>query len=110
MWKHLKQNGVSVDTNYTVGEVTAVGKNYRILRDGAEIARAVQTSQYVHEEDAEAHNVAGAIPIQGFFRVWTREQNLDLVFMTLLAFARSGAGDDKGGNFGAIIGTLERKS
>ena len=54
--------------------------------------------------------MAGAIPIQGFFRVWTREQNLDLVFMTLLAFARSGAGDDKGGSFGAIISTLEGKS
>ena len=80
------------------------------MRDGYEIARARQTSQYVHEEDAEQHKAASAIPVQGFFRVWTREQNLDLVFMTLLAFARSGAGDDKGGNFGAIIGTLERKS
>jgi len=110
VWKHLKQNGVSVDTSFTVGKVTAVGKDYRILRDGYEIARARQTSQYVHEEDAEQHKTASAIPAQGFFRVWTREQNLDLVFMTLLAFARSGAGDDKGGSFGAIIGTLERKS
>ena len=107
VWKHLKQNGVSVDTGFTAGEATVVGKNYRILRDGTEIARAVQTSQYVHEEDAEQHKVAGAIPIQGFYRVWTREQNLDLIFVTLLAFARSGAGDDRGGNYGAVMGTLK---
>ena len=108
VWKHLKESGVSVDTNFTVGGTTAVGKQYRILRDGAEIARAEQTSQYPHEEDAEQHKVASAIPAQGFFRLWTREQNLDLVFMTLVAFARSGASDDKGGNFGAVLGTLKK--
>lgn len=106
VWTHLKENGVSVDTSFTAGEVTAVGKNYRILRDGIEIARAVQTSQYAHEEDAEQHKVAGAIPVQGFYRIWTREENLDLIFVTLLAFARSGAGDDRGGNFGAVMGTI----
>ncbi len=110
VWKHLKENGISVDTSFTAGEATVVGKNYRILRDGMEIARAVQTSQYAHEEDAEAHKVAGAIPVQGFYRVWTREENLDLIFVTLLAFARSGAGDDRGGNFGAVVGSLKRKS
>ncbi len=88
----------------------AVWPRYRISRDGVKIAVLESSSQYVHEEDAEQHKTASAIPVQGFFRVWTREQNLDLVFMTLLAFARSGAGDDKGGSFGAIIGTLERKS
>lgn len=39
VWKHLKEHGISVDTNFTVGEATAVGKSYRILRDGYEIAR-----------------------------------------------------------------------
>ena len=78
--------------------------------DGAEHAQRSQEHDRAGEEDAEQHKTASAIPVQGFFRVWTREQNLDLVFMTLLAFARSGAGDDKGGNFGVIIGTLERKS
>jgi len=74
-----------------------------------EIARAESTSQYPHEEDAEAHKVAAKIPVQGFYRVWTREKNLDLLFVTLLAFARSGAADDKGGSRGALLGTLNRK-
>ena len=108
VWKHLKESGVSVDTSFAAGQATVIGKQYRILRDGAEIARAEQTSQYPHEEDAEQHKVASAIPAQGFFRLWTREQNLDLVFMTLVAFARSGASDDKGGNFGAVLGTLKK--
>lgn len=107
VWKHLKQNGISADTSFTAGSATLVGKSYRILRDGVEIARAEQTSQYPHEEDAEQHKVAGAVPVQGFFRVWTREENLDVVFITLLAFARTGASDSKGGNFGAVMGTIK---
>ena len=107
VWKHLKESGVSVESSYTAGESTAIGQKYRILRDGAEIAVAETTSQYPHEEDAAQHKVAGAIPIQGFYRVWTREQNLDLLFMTLVAFARSGAGDDRGGSYGAMLGTIK---
>ena len=108
VWKHLRENGVSVETGFTAGEATLVGIRYRILRNGAEIARAEQTSRYVHEEDAEQHRAAGAIPVQGFYRVWTSQQNLDLLFVTLMAFARTGAGDDRGGNYGALLGTLKR--
>lgn len=110
VWKHLKQNGVSVSTNYTAGGGRVIGMDYRIFRDGAEIARAESASQYPHEEDAAKHKVAAAIMAQGFYRVWTREQNLDLLFVTLLAFARSGAGDDRGGTFGAMVGTLNKNS
>lgn len=109
IWKHLKNNGVSVDTSFGGGSGKLLGLNARILRDGVEIARAESTSQYPHEEDAEAHKVAAAIPVQGFYRVWTREENLDLLFVTLLAFARSGAADDRGGSRGALLGTLNRK-
>lgn len=107
VFKHLKQNCVSVDTSFGGGSGKLLGLNARILRDGVEIARAESTSQYPHEEDAEQHKVAAAIPVQGFYRVWTREQNLDLLFVTLLAFARSGAADDKGGSRGALFGTLK---
>ncbi|MBR1496541.1 MAG: DUF3592 domain-containing protein [Oscillospiraceae bacterium] len=110
VWKHLKENGVSVDTALDSGNGRLIGTNYRILRDGLEIARAESTSQYPHEEDAEQHKAAGAVPVQGFYRVWTREQNLDLVFMTLVAFARSGAADDRGGNYGVVIGTLKTRN
>lgn len=109
VWKHLKQNGISVDTNYTAGNGRAIGMNYRILLGGTEIARAESTSQYPHEEDAAQHKVASALPAQGFYRVWTREKHLDLLFVTLLAFARSGAGDDRGGSYGALLGTLKKK-
>lgn len=50
----------------------------------------------------------GKIPIPGFYRIWTTEVYLDLLFVTLMAFARSGAGDDKGGTYGAILGTLDK--
>ncbi len=109
VWKHLRQNGVSVETALSAGGSTAIGAVYRILRDGAEIARAESASQYPHEEDAAEHRIAAAIPAEGFFRVWTRERNLDLLFVTLLAFARSSALDDRGGSYGAIRGTLKRR-
>ena len=110
VWKHLKENGIKVDTGYTAGEATLVGMKYHIYRDGVEIALAETTSQYPHEEDAAQHKVAGAIPIEGFYRIWTKEQNLDLLFVTLMAFARSKAADDKGGTRGAMFGTIKNMS
>ncbi|MBP3737144.1 MAG: DUF3592 domain-containing protein [Lachnospiraceae bacterium] len=107
IWKHLKKNGITVESRYDSGNGRLVGMHYNILRDGVEIAQAETTSRYPHEEDEAQHKVAGAIPAQGFYRVWTDEANLDLLFMTLVAFARSGAGDGRGGNYGAIAGTLK---
>lgn len=107
VWKHLRENGVRVESSLGGGSGKLVGTNYRILRGGVEIARAETASQYVHEEDARQHSVASAVPVQGFYRVWTREQNLDLVFLTLMAFARTGASDSNGGNFGTILGTIK---
>ena len=109
VFKHLKQNGIHVESSFGGGSGKLLGTNFRILRNGEEIARAESTSQYPHEEDAAAHKAAALIPVQGFYRVWTRQQNLDLLFVTLLAFARSGAADDKGGSFGAVVGTLKNK-
>ena len=101
VFRHLKQNGVHVETSLggdgRLGAVSCI-----IFRDGEEIARAVSTSQYPHEEDEAQHKVADRVATQGFYRIWTREQNLDLLFVTLLAFARSGALDDKGGIYGAF--------
>ena len=104
IWKHLKRNGISVNSKLASGKVLT--SSYHILRDGEEIAYVETTSQYVHEEDAEKHKVAGNIPVQGFYRIQTREKNLDLLFVAILAFARSGALDDKGGSFGLLRGTL----
>lgn len=109
VFKHLRQNGITVDTSFGGGSGKLLGLNASIFRDGMEIARAESTGQYPHEEDAAQHKAAAHVPVQGFFRVWTREQNLDLLFVTLMAFARSGAADDQGGSRGAVIGTLKNK-
>lgn len=104
IWKHLKQNGITVDSKFAEGKILT--PSYRILRDGEELAFVEQTSQYVHEDDAEEHKVANKIPIQGFYRIHTSEKNLDLLFVTLLAFARSGATDAKGGSRKIIFNSL----
>ncbi len=103
IWKHLKRNGITVESS-----LSGSGTRYRIFRNGEELAYAETSSQYVHEDDAEQHSAASKIPVPGFYRIQTREQNLDLLFVTLLAFARSGAIDAHGGTYGAILGTLKQ--
>lgn len=106
IWRHLKNNGVRVETERMEG---TVWPRFRVSRDGAEIAILESTSQYVHEEDEERHKVMKKLAVRGYYRIWTREENLDLVFMTAMAFARSGALNDEGGDFGKMLrGALRR--
>lgn len=100
VWKYLKDNGIDVKTERMEG---AVWPRYRIFRDGAEIATLESSSKYVHEEDAAAHSVAAKVAFPGFYRIRTREKNLDAVFVTAMAFARSQALNDEGGTFGKQI-------
>lgn len=100
VWKHLKRNGISVETERMEG---TVWPRYRVSRDGEEIAILESTSQYVHEEDEERHAVMKKLAVRGFYRIWTREEYLDAVFVTAMAFARSGALNDEGGTFGKMI-------
>lgn len=95
VWKYLRSLGVTIDSRF--GEAKGVMPSYTIRRDGAELAHAESTSQYPHEEDEAQHKLAGKVPIQGFYRVSTREKNLDLLFLILVAIARSGATDERGG-------------
>ena len=109
IWKHLKQNGIRVDSVYGAGGGKMIGVNYVIYRDGEELARVESTGQYVHEEDAaEKGRLGKLIPVKGFYRIWTNEQNLELLFVTMLAFARSGASDDRGGNYKTLFNTLKQ--
>ena len=108
IWTHLRDNGIRVKSSYTGGDGPLIGSEYHIYRDDREIAYVRSTSQYPHEEDEAEHKVAAAIPARGFYRIWTREENLDLLFMTLLAFARSGANDDQGGSYGALLETIRK--
>ena len=104
IWKHLKRNGISVQSKLGADKTLSVG--YTIFRDGNQIATVETTSKYVHEEDEEAHSIASKIPVQGFYRIHTGERNLDLLFVTILAFARSGASDDKGGSRRVLFNSL----
>ena len=112
IWKHLKRNGIRIESAFTgpggaSGNGSIVGTTYRIFRDEKEIAFVETSSQNVHEEDAEKSGKLGnLIPVRGFYRIQTKEEDLELLFVVLLAFARSGANDGRGGNTGALLGTL----
>ena len=105
VWKQLRSIGVKIDSRF--GQAKGVMPSYTISRDGEELAYVENTSQYVHEEDEEAHKVASNIPIQGFYRVHTCEKNLDLLFVILVAMARSGASDERGGSRRMVFNTLK---
>ena len=107
VWKHLRKIGVTIDSRF--GKAQGVMPSYTIRKDGEELAYAENTSQYVREEDAEEHKVASKLPVQGFYRVHTREKNLDLLFMVLVAMARSGATDERGGSRRMLFNTITDK-
>ena len=105
IWKHLKRNGITVESSLTGMART----EYRILRDGREIAVATTSSPNVHEEDEAAKSrLSSLVPVRGFYHIRTTETDLGLLFVTLLAFARSGASDDRGGNFKTIMNTIKK--
>ena len=74
IWKHLKQNGVVIESSFMPGK--PLWPQYRVLRDGA----------------------------RGYFRIQTQEKNLDLLFVVAMAFARTSALDGEGGSFGLLFG------
>lgn len=102
IWKYLKNNGIDVKTERMEG---AIWPKYRITRNGEEIGVLESSSQYVHEEDAAQHSMASKVVTPGFYRIRTREENLDAVFVTAMAFARSRALNNEGGTFGKQIRT-----
>ena len=104
VWKLLREIGVTINSR-----LNGVFPNYTICFNGDEIASVDSASQYVHEEDEEAHKVARNIPVQGFYRVRTREKNLDLLFVILVAMARSGATDERGGSRRMVFNTITGK-
>ena len=107
VWKQLRSLGVKIDSR--LGQAKGVMPSYSVSRNGEELAYVESTSQYVHEEDEAAHKVAGNIPVQGFYRVRTNEANLDLLFMILVAMARSGATDERGGSRRMLFNTIGGK-
>lgn len=107
IWKQLRSIGVKIDSRFGGGESKGTLASYSISRNGDELAFVEMTSRYPHEEDAEKHKVAGKVPVQGFYRVRTREKNLDLLFIILVAMARSGASDERGGSRRMLFNTIK---
>ena len=105
VWKHLRSVGVTIDSR--LGKAEGIAPSYEIRKNDALLATAENTSQYVHEEDAAQHKVAAKIPNPLFFRVFTGEKNLDLLFMILMAIARSGATDEHGGSRRMLLNTVK---
>ena len=103
IWKHLRRNGVVIESSFMSGK--PLWPQYKVLRDGEEIALIQSSGKNAHEEDA-AHQskLAGMIPVRGFFRIQTREKDLDLLFVVAMAFARTSALDGAGGSFGLLFG------
>ena len=103
IWKHLKRNGVVIHSSFMSGK--PLWPQYRVLRDGEEIAVLQSSGVHVHEEDAAGDGkLAKMIPARGYFRIQTREKNLDLLFVVAMAFARTSALDGEGGSFGLLFG------
>ena len=103
IWKHLKRNGVTIESSFMEGK--PLWPQFRVFRDGEEIALMQSSSVHVHEEDALGRSkLANLIPARGFFRIQTREKNLDLLFVAAMAFARTSALDGQGGSFGLLFG------
>lgn len=103
IWKHLRRNGVVIQSSFMSGK--PLWPQYRVLRDGEEIAVLQSSGVHVHEEDAAGDGkLAKMIPARGYFRIQTREKNLDLLFVVAMAFARTSALDGEGGSFGLLFG------
>ena len=103
VWKHLKKHGVRISSSFGSGNPLFL--EYDVYRDDNLVAHIESSGQYVHEEDAEQHKAASKIlPIKGFFRITTTEGNLDLLFVVLLALARTSNADGDGGNYGLFTG------
>ena len=108
IWKHLKRNGIRVESGFKEGKI--LRPEYRIFRNDQEIAYAETSSLNVHEEDAQAKGKLGDfIPARGYYRIRTTEQYLDLLFVTLMAFARTEANDGEGGSYGMLKSALGRE-
>lgn len=108
IWKHLKRNGISVDSSLSRDNLLKT--QFVIYRNGVQIATVQAASRYVHEEDAADHGkLANALPAFGHYRVWTTETNLDLLFTTILAFARTDATTAEGGNRKTVWNTLRQE-
>lgn len=101
IWKHLKDHGISMETSFSAER--PLFPIYHIFRDNVEIACAETTSMYPHEEDAEGKPMRNAVPARGYYRIYTSQKHLDLLFVALLALARTESLDAQGGSISGLL-------
>ena len=97
IWDHLKKNGISVESSFADGSILWI--QYRIFRDGKEIALVKSCGA-----NARKGSDSDIMPAFGHYVIETAETNLDLLFVTVMAFARTNAHDAQGGNYGLLFG------
>ena len=107
--KYLLRKGIRVESAMNgPRNGSVVGANYKIFRDNVEIAYVESSGRNPHEKDAAQKGFFGKLfPVRGFYQIQTSETDLELLFVVLLAFARSGVNDDKGRTRRAILGMFK---
>lgn len=106
IWDHLKRYGIRIEAGLMEGK--KLWPQYRIYRDGEEIALLHSSNRFVHEEDVQEGKLKNLLPSSGFYRIFTKEQNLDLLFLVIMALARTNAADETGGSYGILFGNKKK--
>ncbi|MBP5592904.1 MAG: DUF3592 domain-containing protein [Clostridia bacterium] len=85
IWDYLHKAGIRIKTDLTS---ILPRIRYTILLAGEQIARVETSSKYVHEEDEENKTIK--IPVERYYyRIWTRELDLDLLFLAVFAISET---------------------
>lgn len=85
VWKMLKELGVSV----TIARTAADDVRFTVFYGAEKVALIRRTSVFVHEEDEVRHSHRKHFLAQGFYRLITREEDLDLLFLIMFTLART---------------------
>lgn len=85
VWDVLHEQGIRISTDI----LSSFPKlTYHVAKNGQFIATIETSGKYVHEEDAAEHKIN--IPVgRYFYRVWTNDDDLDLLFLTVFAISET---------------------
>ena len=85
IWDVLHDSGIRISTDLHSKFPSVI---YTVSLNGKFFATINTSSQYVHEEDAAQHKVN--IPVgRYYYRCWTNESDLDLLFLTVFAISET---------------------
>ena len=85
IWDVLHSRGVRIQTDLRSKFPKTV---FTVSRGGRFFAIIETSSKYVHEEDEAEHKIK--VPVgRYYFRCWTNEQNMSLLFLTVFAISET---------------------